>query len=198
MSKYFSSSNKRSEITELTDDLNSTVFERKKEAIKKVIAQMTIGKDVSQLFQPVIKCLEHTEIDIKKLVYLYIINYSRNRPDDAIMVINLFRKDVLKGTPLIRALAVRTMGCLRVKKLNEYLIDLLKEAIKDEDPYVRKTAALCISKVYEVNPELVGQAGLIEKMQGMLSTEPNPIVIANIVVSLYEISQIAYIYLILF
>lgn len=191
MSKYFSSSNKRSEISELQDDLNSTIFERKKEAIKKVIAQMTIGKDVSKLFQSVIKCLEHSEIDIKKLVYLYIINYSRNQPDDAIMVINLFRKDVLKGTPLIRALAVRTMGCLRVKKLNEYLIDLLKEAIKDEDPYVRKTAALCVSKVYEVNPELVGQAGLIEKMQGMLSSEPNPIVIANLVVSLFEISQIA-------
>ena len=65
MSKYFSSSNKRSEISELKDDLNSTNFDRKKEAIKKVIAQMTIGKDVSQLFQPVIKCLEHSEIDIK-------------------------------------------------------------------------------------------------------------------------------------
>ena len=48
---------------------------------------MTIGKDVSALFQPVIKCLEYDDIELKKLVYLYIINYSKNKPDDAIMVI---------------------------------------------------------------------------------------------------------------
>ena len=55
---------------------------------------MTIGKDVSPLYQSVIKCLEYPEIEIKKLVYLYIINYSKSRPDDAIMVVNLFRKDI--------------------------------------------------------------------------------------------------------
>jgi len=32
-------------------------------------------------------------------VYLYIINYSRDKPDDSIMVVNLFRKDMEnKGT----------------------------------------------------------------------------------------------------
>lgn len=72
------------------------------------------------------------------------------------------------------------------------MIDLLKEAINDEDPYVRKTTALCISKVYEVNPELLEQSGLIEKMQNMLNKESNSLVIANIVISLYEISQIQY------
>jgi len=73
----------------------------------------------------VIKCLEHPEIELKKLVYLYIINYSRNKPDDAIMVVNLFRKDISTGTPLIKGLALRTMGCIRVKKLNEYLCEPL-------------------------------------------------------------------------
>ena len=46
MSHYFSSSNKRGELSELNEDLNSTKYEKKKEAIKKVIAYMTIGKDV--------------------------------------------------------------------------------------------------------------------------------------------------------
>ncbi len=43
-----------------------------------------------------IRCLEFNDIALKKLVYLYIINYSQTRPDDAIMVINLFCKDVKK------------------------------------------------------------------------------------------------------
>jgi len=86
---------------------------------------MTVGKDVSPLFQSVIKCLEYPDIELKKLVYLYIINYSRHKPDDAIMVINLFRKDIFKGSSLIKGLATRTMGCLRISKLNEYLSDPL-------------------------------------------------------------------------
>jgi len=48
---------------------------------------MTIGKDVSPLYHSVIKCLEYPEIEMKKLVYLYIINYSKQKPDDAIMAI---------------------------------------------------------------------------------------------------------------
>ena len=92
MSHYFSSSNKRGELSELNEDLNSTKYEKKKEAIKKVIAYMTIGKDVSTLFQSVIKCLEINDIEMIKLVYLYVINYSRTKPDDAIMVVQLFRK----------------------------------------------------------------------------------------------------------
>jgi vesicle coat complex subunit len=137
----------------LHDALNSKNFEDKKVALKKVIAQMTLGKDLSPLFQSVLKCLEYPELDIKKLVYLYIINYSRSKPDEAIMTISSFRKDAAnKSNPIIRALAVRTMSSLRVPKLNEYLVEPLKIALNDEDPYVRKTAVLSIPKVYEIAP----------------------------------------------
>lgn len=92
MSQYFSNSSKRDEINEYAKDLNSPNLDKKREALKKVIALMTVGKDVSSLFQSVIKCLEVNDLEIIKLVYLYIINYSRTRPDDAIMVVELFRR----------------------------------------------------------------------------------------------------------
>ncbi|KAL0408173.1 UNVERIFIED_CONTAM: Beta-adaptin-like protein C [Sesamum radiatum] len=57
--------------------------------------------------------------------------------------------------PLIRALAVRTMGCIRVDKITEYLCDPLQRCLKDDDPYVRKTAAICVAKLYDINAELV-------------------------------------------
>jgi vesicle coat complex subunit len=47
------------------------------------------------------------------------------------------------------------MGCLRINKLNEYLADPLKRALKDIDPYVRKIAVLCVPKVYEVSTEII-------------------------------------------
>jgi AP-1 complex subunit beta-1 len=43
---------------ELRKDLNSEVALLKKEAMKKVIAGMTIGKDVSPLFAEVLKCIQ--------------------------------------------------------------------------------------------------------------------------------------------
>ena len=48
------------------------------------------------------------------------------------MVVNSFVRDAKdKRNSMVRAMALRTMGCLRVKELNEYLISPLKEAIKD-------------------------------------------------------------------
>lgn len=54
MSSYFQSK-KSSELEELKIDLNSLKLEERKEAVKQVIAMMTIGKDVSALFPHVIK-----------------------------------------------------------------------------------------------------------------------------------------------
>lgn len=47
--KYFANS-KKGEIFELKSELNSDKKEKRKEAVKKVIASMTVGKDVSSLF----------------------------------------------------------------------------------------------------------------------------------------------------
>ncbi|CAD8159436.1 unnamed protein product [Paramecium pentaurelia] len=186
---YFGNNQQRGELQELFADLNDLNFEKKKEAIKKVIAYMTVGKDVSQLFQSVIKCLEFQDIEMKKLIYLYIVNYSRQKPDDAIMVIQNFRKDVRKSeNPLVRALAIRTFGCLRVPKLNEYLIEPLKDCIQDDDPYVRKTAVLCVPKVFEVSPELC--PALLELLQKLLEKESNALVLANLIQSMREIEVV--------
>ena len=120
-------------------------MEKKKEAVKKVIAAMTVGKDVSMLFTDVVNCIQTPNIELKKLVYLYLINYAKSQPDLAILAVNTFVKDTQDPNPLIRALAVRTMGCIRVDKIVEYLCEPLRKCLKDEDPYVRKTAAVCVA-----------------------------------------------------
>jgi len=74
----------------LREDLNSSDLNTKIESLKKVIVYMSVGRDVSPIFQDVIKCLEMPDLEMKKLVYLYIITYSRARPNDAIMIINQF------------------------------------------------------------------------------------------------------------
>ncbi|KAJ6701750.1 BETA-ADAPTIN-LIKE PROTEIN B [Salix koriyanagi] len=186
-SKYFSTT-KKGEIPELKEELNSQYKDKRKDAVKKVIAAMTVGKDVSSLFTDVVNCMQTENLELKKLVYLYLINYAKSQPDLAILAVNTFVKDSQDPNPLIRALAVRTMGCIRVDKITEYLCDPLQRCLKDDDPYVRKTAAICVAKLYDINAELVEDRGFLESVKDLIS-DNNPMVVANAVAALTEIQD---------
>ncbi|XP_015907382.1 AP-1 complex subunit beta-1 [Parasteatoda tepidariorum] len=185
--KYFTTT-KKGEIFELKSELNSDKKEKKREAVKKVIASMTVGKDVSALFPDVVNCMQTDNLELKKLVYLYLMNYAKSQPDMAIMAVNTFVKDCEDANPLIRALAVRTMGCIRVDKITEYLCEPLRKCLKDEDPYVRKTAAVSVAKLHDINAQLVEDQGFLDQLRDLLS-DSNPMVVANAVAALSEINE---------
>jgi AP-1 complex subunit beta-1 len=151
---------------------------------------MTVGKDVSSLFPDVVNCMQTEDMELKKLVYLYLINYAKTQPDLTIMAVNTFVKDSQDPNPLIRALAVRTMGCIRVDRITEYLCDPLQRCLKDEDPYVRKTAAVCVAKLHDISPELVEERGFLEALKNLIG-DANPMVVANAVAALSEIQDVS-------
>lgn len=78
------------------------------------------------------------------------------------------------------------MGCLRVKHITDYLIPPLKEALNDEDSYVRKTGVLCVAKLYDSNPELIINEDLI-KIVNMMLRDGNAMVVANAIICLQSI-----------
>ncbi|KAF0694971.1 Aste57867_14194 [Aphanomyces stellatus] len=186
-SKFFTTS-KKGETHELRTELADQSRDKKKDAVKKVIANMTVGKDVSMLFTDVVNCIQTADTQLKKLVYLYLINYAKSNPDLTILAVNTFVKDANDPNPLLRALSVRTMGCIRVDRITEYLCEPLRKCLTDEDPYVRKTAAICVAKLYDINPELVEEQGFLDMLRELIS-DSNPTVVANAVAALSEISD---------
>ena len=44
------------------------------------------------LFTDVVNCIQTQNIELKKLVYLYLINYAKSQPDLAILAVNTFVK----------------------------------------------------------------------------------------------------------
>lgn len=84
-------------------------------------------------------------------------------------------QDTDDPNPLIRALAIRTMGCLRADKILDYVCDPLRKCLRDDNPYVRKTAAICVVKLYDLKPELAIDNGFITQLQEMV-TDSNPMV----------------------
>ncbi|KAL0227700.1 hypothetical protein RCL1_003843 [Eukaryota sp. TZLM3-RCL] len=179
---------RKGEIEELREELMSTDQNKKRDAVRKVIAAMTIGKDnVSSLFMEMLHSINTSNLEVKKLVYLYLTNYAQAKPDMALLAVNAFVQDASHDNPLIRALAIRTMGSIRVATLSEYLCEPLRLCLEDSDPYVRKTAALTVAKVYDVSPELIQDQGFLEKLQELLNDENN-VVISNAATALAEIA----------
>ncbi|GAD99420.1 AP-1 complex subunit beta-1 [Paecilomyces variotii No. 5] len=181
---------RKGETFELRSGLVSQYAYERKEAIQKTIMAMTLGKDVSALFPDVLKNIATTDLDQKKLVYLYLMNYAKSHPDLCILAVNTFVQDSEDPNPLIRALAIRTMGCIRVDKMVDYMEEPLRKTLRDESPYVRKTAAICVAKLFDLNPAMCLENGFLEMLQEMIG-DPNPMVVANSVTALAEINESA-------
>ncbi len=60
--------------------------------------------------------------------------------------------------------------------------------MKDEDPYVRKTAAICVAKLYDIDAVLVEESGFLELLRDLLS-DSNPMVVTNAVAAISEILE---------
>ncbi|KAI9820874.1 MAG: beta-adaptin [Thelocarpon impressellum] len=181
---------RKGETFELRAGLVSQYAYERKESIQKTIMSMTLGKDVSALFPDVLKNIATADLDQKKLVYLYLMNYAKSHPDLCILAVNTFVQDAEDPNPLVRALAIRTMGCIRVDKMVDYMEEPLRKTLRDESPYVRKTAAICVAKLFDLNPEMCLENGFLESLQEMIG-DPNPMVVANAVTALAEITEAA-------
>ncbi|KAB2580002.1 putative ap-1 complex subunit beta-1 protein [Lasiodiplodia theobromae] len=181
---------RKGETFELRAGLVSQYAYERKEAIQKTIMSMTLGKDVSALFPDVLKNIATADLDQKKLVYLYLMNYAKSHPDLCILAVNTFVQDSEDPNPLVRALAVRTMGCIRVDKMVDYMEEPLRKTLRDESPYVRKTAVICVAKLFDLNPTMCVENGFLETLQELIG-DPNPMVVANSVTALVEIHESA-------
>jgi len=161
---------------------------RTKAALKRILANATMGNDMSALFGDIVALMNIQVLDIKKMVYLYLINYSRSRPEQISDCIPGFISDCNDRNPLIRGLAIRTMSYIPIPALTSALLDPLRHSLKDSDPYVRKTAAVCVAKLYMTDRKLVDRQGFISMLRDLLA-DSNPTVVANAVAALTEISE---------
>lgn len=97
-------------------------------------------------------------------------------------------QDCNDRNPLIRALAIRTMSYIQIPVVTEALTEQLRHCLKDKDPYVRKTAAICVAKLYTADPRKAEKGGFVEMLRDLM-LDPNATVVANAVAALSEIGD---------
>ncbi|OCK76108.1 AP-2 complex subunit beta [Lepidopterella palustris CBS 459.81] len=182
----------RGKVAELRLELNSggkkdKNYSAKKTALKKIVANMTMSNnDMVALFADIVACMHIASLEIKKMCFLYLVNYARIKPDVALKALPIIVNDMDDSNPLVRALALRTMSYIHVREFVEATVPPLKQLLKDSDPYVRKTAAFCVSKLYDHDRHLVESSDLIDRLNSMLRDE-NPTVVSSALASLMDI-----------
>lgn len=151
--------------------LDSSESRNKLEAMKRLLALMSTGKDASNFFPDVVKNVFGTSFEVKKLVYMFLVHYAEQQSDAALLSVNSFQKDLLDSNQLIRAQALRVLTSIRVSMIAHLQAMAIKKVMRDPSAYVRKAAALAIVKVYSLDPELKEElVDIIKVMLGDNST----------------------------
>ena len=94
---------------------------KKRDVIKKVIAYMTLGIDVSRLYPEMVKASRTDDMVMKKMIYLYLTNYAEQNQELAILAINTFLMDLKGQNTKIRGLALRSLCSLKFEGVSEYV-----------------------------------------------------------------------------
>ncbi|KAH8831481.1 adaptin N terminal region-domain-containing protein [Flagelloscypha sp. PMI_526] len=159
----------------INKQLESTSEREKLDAMKRLVALISKGRNVSEYFAPVVKNVVSQNLEVRKLVYIYLLKYAEHEPDLALLSINTFQKDLNDSNPLIRA------NGFEGADIGSLVVMAVRKCSKDMSPYVRKAAALAIPRIYAMDSS--HQPALIEVISSMLHSEKSPLSIGCVVVA---------------
>ncbi|NXM44436.1 AP3B1 protein, partial [Gymnorhina tibicen] len=142
------------------------------------------GRNASELFPAVVKNVASKNIEIKKLVYVYLMRYAEEQQDLALLSISTFQRALKDPNQLIRASALRVLSSIRVPIIVPIMMLAIKEASSDLSPYVRKNAAHAIQKLYSLDPEQ--KEMLIEVIEKLLK-DRSTLVAGSVVMAFEEV-----------
>nr|KAJ0193543.1 hypothetical protein LSAT_V11C800395210 [Lactuca sativa] len=134
--------------------LDSKFDSEKCEALKRLLALIAQGLDVSNYFPQVVK------------------NVASQRPNEALLSINIFQRDLGDQNPLVRAWALRTMAGIRLHVISPLVLVAVRKCARDPSVYVRKCAANALPKLHDLRLE--ENATSIIEIIGILLNDNSP------------------------
>lgn len=163
-------------VDDLRRGLNSEALHDKRDAMKRIVAQMCKGSDMRHLFTDVVKNIHVPSIELRKLIYLFIVYYAEDCPDETLLSISAFQKDLVDPSMHVRALAMRMLAALRIPAIQPVVMVAVRKCVEDVAPIVRKTAALALVQMHGVARQDLDQDGVHKLLRTLLS-DRNPDVV---------------------
>lgn len=95
--------------------------------------------------------------------FLFFLFHCSRRPNEALLSINCFHKDLADLNPLVRAWALRAMAGIRLHVVAPLVLAAVGKCARDPSAYVRKCAANALPKLYDLHQEQI--YGSIEEVK---------------------------------
>uniref|UniRef100_A0A915AYH6 Clathrin/coatomer adaptor adaptin-like N-terminal domain-containing protein n=1 Tax=Parascaris univalens TaxID=6257 RepID=A0A915AYH6_PARUN len=143
----------KTRFADLKAMLDSSKDSLKMDAMKRIINLVAKGRDVSELFAAVVKNVAAKNLELKKLVYVYLVRYAEEQQDLALLSISTFQRALKDPNQLIRASALRVLSSIRVPMIAPIMLLSIRESVRDMSAYVRKISP-SLYKVDDVRSQI--------------------------------------------
>lgn len=160
--------------------------------MKWLLAMISKGRNVSEFFPNVVKNVSVKSVEVKKMVYIYLVHYAdfdKSCREIALLSINSFQKDLAGSNALIRGLALRVMTSIRVNDIIQIQLLAVKKCSTDSSPYVRRCAAVACTKIFSFDAEQL--PNILEILTKLLS-DTSTMVLGNAISAFNEICPTRY------
>ncbi|ELP86474.1 AP-2 complex subunit beta-1, putative [Entamoeba invadens IP1] len=157
--------------TRLSSSISSRDVNETKRIMQNIIMQTTRGVDMSPLFADVLMGCETEDVELKKMVYMFLCTYCDKNLELSILCVNTFYKDCRAANPIVRGLAVRCMSNFRVETVREHLIDEIDRLLDDRNGYVKRCALMALGKICCEKLDLKIKSDFAEKVSKMTLDE---------------------------
>ncbi|KAJ1925896.1 AP-3 complex subunit beta [Tieghemiomyces parasiticus] len=171
-------------LSDVREKLASRADRDKLEGMKRLVAVIAKGHDASPYFPDVVKNVAVGNLEIRQLVYIYLLRYAEQEQDLALLAINTFQKDLSDTHAGIRVMALRVLSSIRVPLISSIVMMAIQKGVTDRSSSVRKTAAYAIPKLYSLDPETA--PGLVAVVRVLLN-DNSPITIGSAIQAFNEV-----------
>ncbi|KAJ2844181.1 AP-3 complex subunit beta, partial [Coemansia erecta] len=165
-------------LTQVRKELSSGTDKEKVTGMKRLLAAIAKGHDASEYFADVVKNVASGNMEMRRLVYMYLLRYAEQEPDLALLSVNTFQRDLTDSNQVIRAMALRVMSSIRVPVISPIVMLAIRKLAEDPSPHVRKTAALAVPKLLRLDQTL--RAELETVVERMLA-ENSPLAVGSVI-----------------
>ncbi|KAG5418248.1 hypothetical protein I9W82_003776 [Candida metapsilosis] len=166
----------------------SKPINRIKIVLRKLLANVILNNhEMATLMKDVIPLMKLDDLEIRKICCDYVVNCAHLSADvqQAVPFLQRFKDE---HSPLLRALAIKSMSSINHPAFLDLSFASVKRALRDKDPYVRRSAVYAIARMHQHDPARTERESLVDELNDLLH-DNDSVVISDALAALSAITE---------
>ena len=142
----------RAEITKLLNLRNERDVLSGMKCVLALVSRGDAAGEAVTYFGDVVKNVTCRNLQVKRLVLVYLARYGELEPDTALLLINTIQKLLGDKDARLRAAAIRALAAIRIGSIAPIVVLSVVRVLLDAHPDVRAAAAMAVGTLWELQP----------------------------------------------